>query len=76
MGTSKLPDEIPIPGAIKLQGWMYGLGMIAGLLSFGAFSNGDGGFGVIVAGIGLGLFWLGSNIKTHKKAFVEGKGYR
>lgn len=76
MGTSKLPDQIPIPGAIKLQGWVYGFGMIAGLVSFGAFSNGDGGAGVLFAAAAIGLLWVGSKIKTHKTAFVEGKGYR
>ncbi len=76
MGTSKLPDQIPIKGAQKLQGWMFGLGVFAGLISFGAFSNGDGGFGIIMTGVSIGLFWLGSKIKTHKKAVGEGKVYR
>lgn len=74
--TSKLPDEIPIKGAQTLQGWMFGLGAFAGLISFGAFSNGDGGLGLILAGLGIGLFWLGSKIKTHKRAVAEGKYYR
>ena len=76
MGTSKLPDQIPLKGAQKLQGWMFGLGAFAGLISFGAFSNGDGGLGIVMAGLGVGLIWAGSKIKTHKNAVAEGKVYR
>lgn len=52
---------------------MFGLWAFVGLISFGAFSNGDGGLGLILAGLGIGLFWLGSKIKTHKRAIAEGK---
>lgn len=76
MGTSRLPDQIPIKGAQKLQGWVFGLGAFAGLITFGAFSNGDVGLGLVMAGIGIGLFWFGSKIKTHKTAVGEGKVYR
>lgn len=76
MGTSRLPDQIPIKGAQTLQHWLFGLGVFAGLISFGAFSNGDGGFGFVIAGIGVGLIWIGSKIKTHKSAVGEGKVYR
>lgn len=75
MSTSKLPDRIPIKGAKKLQGWMFGLGTFAGLISFGSFSNGDGGFGIVMAGIGVGLIWAGSKVKTHKTMVGEGKVY-
>jgi len=76
VGTSRLPDQVAIKGAQTLQGWVYGFGAIAGLFSFGAFSNGDGGAGFIAAGIAVGLVWIGSNIKTYKNAVGEGKIYR
>lgn len=76
MGTSRLPNEVPIPAAIKRQSWVFGFGVISGVLSVGAFSNGDGGAGVILAATAIGLFWIGSKIKTHKRAVAEGKVYR
>lgn len=75
MGSSRLPDEIPIPAAIKFQNWVFGIGGISALICACAFAAGNGGAGVIFGGGAFALFWGGSKVKTHMKAFGEGKVY-
>ena len=75
MGTSKLPDRIPIPGAIKFQEKVFTFGGLSGLVAVGAFAASNGLAGVIAGGIAACLFWLGSKIKTHRVQVAEGKVY-
>lgn len=76
MGTSRLPDRIPIKSAIKLQERVYGLGGLSGLFAAGGFIVSEPLFGAAAGGLSGLLFWGGSKIKTHKEAIAEGKAYR
>jgi hypothetical protein len=74
--TPRTPDELPIPGAITARNWMIGIAIISGLVSYGAYNNGDGATCFWAAVIGIGLFWGGCSIKTSKKKIAEGGLYR
>ena len=76
MGTSRLPDRIPIPGAEAKKDKLMGfgtLGMIGGgaLMFMGA--PGLGALALVGGGI---MFLCGSNVRTHREAIREGKIYR
>ncbi len=62
-----LPDEIEDKNAVKAKGWTIAIGVVSGLLSWGAFSNGDAEAGFWLALICAGLVFIGSKIKTTKK---------
>ncbi len=61
------PDNIIIKPAKTAQNWCFGIGTFLGFTSFGAFSSGDGGPGIVLALIAFVLFFVGSKIKTKKK---------
>lgn len=67
---SRTPETIRDKGAERIKTLVIGAGLFCGLVSFGGFSNGDPGIGLVFGGIGFGLVWAGTKIKTvfHKKA--------
>lgn len=62
-----LPDEITIQPNATIQKVMIAIGCVVALGAFGAFSNGDGGAGVLGVVITAALWWLASLIPTKKK---------
>jgi len=76
MGSSRLPDRIPIPGAQETKEKVQGFGILAGVASVATFFMGAAGFGLIAATACILLLWIASKIRTHKEAFAEGKAYR
>lgn len=62
-----LPQTIEIPGAAKLQSGLVSIGIVTGLLSFGAFAAEDGGAGLIVGAISAGFFWAASKVRTTRR---------
>lgn len=62
-----IKDEIEIPGRKKLQGWLFGIGAISGILAYAAYDDGSGKGMLICGAICVGLFYIGANLKTTKK---------
>lgn len=71
-----IKDQIEIPGRKKLQGWLFGIGALFGLMAYGAVQNGDGKAMLICGAIGAGLIFIGAKIKTTKKLQTYGGAYK
>jgi hypothetical protein len=76
MGTTKLPDRIPIKGAIKLQERVYAAGALSALVAVGGFAGSEPLFGIAAGAFSGLLFWGGSCIKTHRVRVIDGGVYR
>ena len=64
--NNTLPQYIEIPAAVKLRNFCIGIGAFGCLVTFGAFSSGDGGYGLLFGAGSLSLFVLTGKIKTRK----------
>lgn len=73
---NKAPEEIEIPIMKKIQNIFFILGSIMVLLTIGAYGNGDYGAMILVGLVAAGVFWIGSRIKTTKKAIGQTTAYR
>ncbi|CUJ30399.1 hypothetical protein [Cognatishimia activa] len=62
-----IKDEIEIPAMKKLQGWLFGIGGVSGLITFGAYQNGSVKGMLIYGSICIVLFFIGAKLKTTKK---------
>lgn len=76
MGTTRLPDRIPIKGAIKLQERVYAFGGLSALVAVGGFVGDEPVFGIAAGAVSGLLFWGGSCIKTHRVRVLDGGVYR
>lgn len=61
---SRTPETIRNKTAEKRQSTLYGIGVLCALFSWGAFSNGDAGLGLLLALGAAGVAYVASKIKT------------
>ena len=70
---SMTPNTIPIPWKKTLRGWMLAIGAIAGIVSYGQYSDDENG--IVAALVAVVLIWVGASLKTEKKKIAEGGLY-
>lgn len=70
------PEEIEIPIMKKIKNFFFGIGFFLGLLGVFAYSASDYGPMVILALMALASFYVGSLLKTTKKAVGQSTIYR